>query len=169
MATTTEAVLEATLYDRFPWKTQDSRLGFKATLYRRNFDSVEDSMFHANDPLFHHPKHVISGGRFMFHNTDELPFKSSQVYFVPYWNVSTFFVTPVVTRIDDSLIGFTPEEYKTFKVYQLFVIVINISDETVILTVKNVWNSLKLTRKTTANTNVCPTIRCHNAVASSFG
>ena len=144
-------------------------MGLQATFKRREYNDHQSALLFSNDPLFHHPKHVISGGRFMFHNSDELPFKSSQVYFVPYWNVSNFFVTPVITRIDDSLISFTPEEYRAWDIFRSCLLIANISDETVIFLVRNVWNSSKLTLETTVSTNICRTTHCHNVAAFSFG
>jgi hypothetical protein len=60
--------------------------------------------------FFHHPKYLMNGVRFFIHNVDELPFKSNQLYWAQYYRTTHFIVTPVATKLDDSLIEFTPEK-----------------------------------------------------------
>jgi hypothetical protein len=62
------------------------------------------------EKFYHHPKYLMNGVRFYIHNVDELPFKTNQLYFTQYQKITNFMVTPVITKVDDSLIGFTPEK-----------------------------------------------------------
>lgn len=93
-----------------PLKTVDKRFGLHMELHLRDYEDILFQFLKRKSYFTTHPKYLISGTRFMFHDSYELPFKSSQVIYAPYWNISYFMVTPVVTMIDDSLIGFTPEE-----------------------------------------------------------
>lgn len=77
---------------------------------RRAFANIIRNILSSKEKLFHHPKYLMSGLRVLLHNVDELPFKSSQLHYAPYFEKIHFVVTPVITRIDDSLIHFTPEE-----------------------------------------------------------
>lgn len=67
-------------------------------------------MFDAKEPMFKHPKYLMSGTRFYIHNVDELPFKANQLYYAEYNKITHFMVTPVITNIDDSLAELLPVE-----------------------------------------------------------
>lgn len=99
------------LNETFPWKTKDHRFGFHVVLFRRQmYHSFIETLIYGDLKFFHHPKYVMNAGRVMFHRVDELPFKTSQVFYAGYLNKTKFLVTPVITQLDDSLIASKPEE-----------------------------------------------------------
>jgi hypothetical protein len=99
------------LNESFPWKTNDHRLGFFVDLQRRRmFTNFLERLADNRKAFFKHPKYLMNGVRFYIHNVDELPFKANQLYYAQYHRKTQFMVTPIITKIDDSLIGFTPEK-----------------------------------------------------------
>jgi hypothetical protein len=99
------------LNEPFPWKTNDHRSGYFVKLQRRrHYAHWLDVLLDSKEKLFDHPKYLMNGVRFYIHNVDELPFKANQLYYAQYHRTTHFLVTPVITKIDDSLIEFTPEK-----------------------------------------------------------
>lgn len=94
----------------YPWKTSDKTFGFRARLSRKQVNLLELLQPIPPDRFFNHPKLLIDGARLMFHDVNEIPFKTNQVYYAPFMNTTDFIVTPDMDQIDDSLMGFTPEE-----------------------------------------------------------
>jgi hypothetical protein len=98
------------LNESYPWRTRDKDFGFRARFFRKPLGTLNDFYRYGRTKIFNHPKYLMSGARLMIHDVNEIPFKSSQVHYVQYLNYSNFGVKPVITRIDDSLIEFSPEE-----------------------------------------------------------
>jgi hypothetical protein len=98
------------LNETYPWKTSDKNFGFHVHLYRKKSLSITDYNRYRDEKLFEHPKGVINGARLMYHDPYELPYQSIQSVYIPYKNTTYYLVTPVMTKIDESLISFPPEE-----------------------------------------------------------
>jgi hypothetical protein len=103
-------VASVDLNETYPWKTTDKDFGFHVTFYRKQLLDLFSDTFFPSGKLFEHPKGIISGAHLMYHDPYELPFQSIQSVYAPYSNTTYYLVTPVMTKIDESLISFPPEK-----------------------------------------------------------
>jgi hypothetical protein len=103
-------VASVDLNETYPWKTTDKNFGFHVTFYRKKVLEIFSQLLFGKTKLFEHPKGVINGAHLMYHDPYELPFQPIQSVYAPYSNTTYYLVTPMMTKIDESLISFPPEK-----------------------------------------------------------
>lgn len=83
-----------------PYMTTSVNLGFKTTMF-----------YDKNKKRNQNRTMGINPGLLMIHSPFEFPKKGNQKFTISGLNKDTFWVTPQITKIDDSMIGMEPHEY----------------------------------------------------------
>ena len=95
----------------YPLKTKNKNLGLYIKLLQKQWREPNNSIKQYNVYENIHANELEDGYHLIFHDPFEMPWGSSSHFQTALYRSLSYFITPELTEIDDSLIEYSPKEW----------------------------------------------------------